>query len=218
MMKDKAGTSKHRRMMTPLAAILLCAVAMIGLGQAMLMPTVENSANTVDKIDALSIDLYKDSNGSNVYTDSAFSGADITFVKKHSAGGAEGSKYYYAINSGDTVKLNLSDVYLGIKGASTGKCTVDVTVSVEGGDKINPFNSFTMSCGNETKTLSQNTNTYSGSFVITKDGANAVIQKINLIGNISTMSNGWTPCEETFDPAVGKLTVEFTISKVQASA
>lgn len=214
MMKDKAGTSKHRRMMTPLAAILLCAVAMIGLGQAMLMPTVENSANTVNEIDALSIDLYTDSNGSSVYTDSAFSGADITFVKKHSAGDGV-SKYFYAIDSNGTVQMNENPVYLGIKGDSTGTCTVDVTVSVAGGDKINPFDSFELSYEGGTAILKKATNTYSGSFDITKSGTDDIVQEIDLTGNISAMSNVWTSCDESFDPVVGELTVEFTIKNVQ---
>lgn len=134
-MSDSDSESGRKRILVPIVAIMMCAVAIIGVGYS-LTSTVSSNDNSIG-VDGLELNLYKTAettgDGSNIWTSGEIFGncnipyAVNTTTAKNSSGIYETTTEY--VMTPREVELNNGTVYLGInKEIESGKAYV-VTMS-----------------------------------------------------------------------------------------
>lgn len=116
-MSDSDSGSGRKRVLVPIVAIMMCAVAIIGVGYS-LTSTVSSNDNSIG-VDGLELNLYKGNTGNAELWDDAaiFGDCDIpyavnTTTERNSKGVYETTTEY--IMTPGEVALNDSPVYLGI--------------------------------------------------------------------------------------------------------
>lgn len=84
--KEEKG-NKHKKLLVPLVALLLCAAAMIGVGYAALASDVTNTGNTIE-MEGITLEL---KNGADVQTAGAFNNSTAIKFESHTLNGTRTS-------------------------------------------------------------------------------------------------------------------------------
>lgn len=126
MNEGKEENNRTRRLIVPMVAVMMCAVAIIGIGFS-LSPTVENNGNTVEANEPLGIDLYTNITNPTPVESLVFSEGMIDYVTKKTVDGTSTPVLMYAWDAQE-VELNNGDLWIGIEGYDSTK-TYNITMN-----------------------------------------------------------------------------------------
>lgn len=120
---------KRKKLIVPAVALMMCAVAMIGIGYAAVNSSVTNQNNTLTN-NVFSIDLYSSAEGNTAIDNEAFNEGKVVF-STHKTVGDSTTTYYDVANQ--IVTMNSSDVYIGAgyTDNNTNTGTVELNVHVK---------------------------------------------------------------------------------------
>lgn len=186
---------RGKRLLVPITAIVLCAVAMVGVGYA-LTSEVSNAGNTVGYDDLLTIDLYSDKACESRVTEKVF---DDAAVESYTKADQNGIQVIYV--AGSDVRLNAGDVY--IKASAGG--TLTVSIDVPEGDKA-PFTDITVrltEVGNEANVLTGSTSSADSGISVTGFEADTAYSVV--------VTASWTEVADN-PPFDGSFDVTFSVS------
>lgn len=109
---------KRKKLIVPAVALMMCAVAMIGIGYAALSSTIENSGNEVST-EKLSATLYKDSNKNGLLANGSIK--DNVSVEYYTKQVGNQQNYYIS-----TEETTIGSAYLVIDSTLSGRTSVNL--------------------------------------------------------------------------------------------